>query len=549
VRISDWRDLRKPAPLLAILVLLLLAVALGLRLWDQYVEDGLRRWAVEELARATGGTYRLALSNLSFRPLSGSIAFDSVAVATDSTRNRRRSSPLPLLQARAQECRVSGLDLVRLLLRRSLHARVLECRRMAARIALVERSRSDGGATTDTAGVVGSVGRLVRPLGLSAVGIARVSFPSLRLRLERPGGRRGGALVLLEHARFEAEGIEYDPETASAERAWLDASGLLLRPDSLIEISADRLKASFTDSTLSLRAVRHEPAIPEAEWRRRVRVRRDRIRFDLDSLEGRGVAYRAFLTDGSIDVRALELRGARLDILTDRRIPRGPSRRRRTPQQVAAQTRSAVRLDSVMVRGGAIVYRERKPETERAGAVSFEQLRGTILDLDLPSQGEPLRIEASARLMGEGLLSARATVPLDAPDFRYEVSGRLGRMPTEAFNRFLAVNEGFQFDDGVVEEITFRQTVRGGRGVTAVTPRYRELSIEPTGDGGGVIGAVTRGVRDFIAGAFVVRSRNPDDEGEDLRTGRTVRRYSPERTWLQFLWFGLRDGLTAVLRE
>jgi hypothetical protein len=64
-----------------------------------------------------------------------------------------------------------------------------------------------------------------------------------------------------------------------------------------------------------------------------------------------------------------------------------------------------------------------------------------------------------------------------------------------------------------------------------------------------VIGSVTRGAKEFLAGAFTVRSRNPDDNGKDLRTGRTVRRYPPERTWLQFIWFALRDGLTEVAKE
>ena len=53
----------------------------------------------------------------------------------------------------------------------------------------------------------------------------------------------------------------------------------------------------------------------------------------------------------------------------------------------------------------------------------------------------------------------------------------------------------------------------------------------------------------LVAGAFVVRSRNPDEDGADFRSGRTVRRYRPERTWLQFMWFGVRDGLTEVVKE
>jgi hypothetical protein len=278
-----------------------------------------------------------------------------------------------------------------------------------------------------------------------------------------------------------------------------------------------------------------------------VRVRRDRIRFELDSLWARGVAWRAFVATGDIGARALELEGARLDVLTDKRIPPGRPPRHRSPQQLAAGAGLSLRLDSVLVSAGTIVYRERKPEREQPGSVSFDAVRGGVLDLHLPPGGKPLRIEARARVMSEGLLSVEASVPLDAPDFRYQLSGSLGRMSAGAFNRFLAENESFEFAKGSVDSIDFRQTVSGGRALTTVTPRYHDVSVSPTSHGGGVVGSVKRAVKKFVANAFVVDDRNPDDDG--LRTARIVRHYDPARTWLQFLWTGLRDGLMEALKE
>ena len=151
--------------------------------------------------------------------------------------------------------------------------------------------------------------------------------------------------------------------------------------------------------------------------------------------------------------------------------------------------------------------------------------------------------------MSAGLLTVQATVPLDAPDFRYAVSGRLRAMPAKAFNRFLAENESFKLDGGWVEGITFRQTSRTGRATTTLTPRYRDLSVESTGDGGGVVGSVRRAANELIADAFVVQSRNPDEDGKNLRTARTVRHYDPTQSWTQFLWLGLRDGLKEAVKE
>jgi hypothetical protein len=548
VRTLQWRDLRKPAPLLAALVVVLIVVvALAFRWWDRYVEDGLGRWAVEELARRTGGTYRLVLGDLSFLPLAGTLAFDSATIVTDSARNRRRPVPLPVLRIGARQCRVSGLSVPRLLLRKSFAARELGCHRVVARIALTARSRPDP-AAADTAAAATPLREFVRPLGISSFRVATVSFPSLSLALSRPG-RRGDGSVVLDRARFDAEGLVFDLRTAVAHHARLGASGVLLRPDTLSELSAARLEADLTDSTLWLAGAKHEPAIPEDEWVKRVRVRRDRIRFELDSLHARGVAFRAFLTSGDIGIRRLQLLGARLDVLSDKRIPPARPRPRPTPQAVAARPGPPFRLDTLLITAGTIVYREWELRRERPGVVSFERLSATVLDLDLPSQGKPLRIDASARLMGEGVLSARATVPLDAADFRYQLAGKLEKMPARAFNRFLTENESFRFDNGSVEEITVRQTVRGGRAMTTVTPRYQDLSIEPTGEGGGVVGSVTRAVKDFVAGAFVVRSRNPDEDGKNLRIARTVRRYDRASPWTQFLWFGIRDGLVEVMKE
>jgi hypothetical protein len=223
--------------------------------------------------------------------------------------------------------------------------------------------------------------------------------------------------------------------------------------------------------------------------------------------------------------------------------------RHETPQQVAQSPGQVLRLDTVVVRRGTIVYREREPGRERPGRISFDSVHGTILDLHLPSGEQSLRIVARARLMSQGLLTVEASVPLDAPDFRYELSGKLGRMPAAAFNRFLAENEAFDIESGSIEGIAFRQAAKGGRATTTLTARYRDLSVETTGDGGGLIGAVSREVKEVIADAFVVRSRNPDEDGDNLRSVRTVRRYERSQSWFQFLWLGLRDGLMATVKE
>jgi hypothetical protein len=542
---------RRTAVIACVLLALVVAIV-AFRVWDRGVEDRVGRWAEAEVDRRTGGVYRLRVSDVTFLPFDGTLAFDSAVVVTDTARNRRRHEPLPLLQWGSHGCRVTGVDAVRLLLRRTFVARELGCDRVSTSITLVAsgdpRERADSAKEE-------ALAALPRSLGLSSVRITRVSLPEIHFVLRRPG-TDGGSSVVLDRARFEAADIVFDPARTreqggrlTARRAGLIADGFVLRPDSNTRIMVAGLAADFSDSTLRLVRVRHEPEISEDEWVRRVRVRRDRIRFDADSLRGRGVAFRAFLATGDIGTRVLEVDGARLDVLTDRRIPMGPPRRHRTPQQVAADPASALGIDTLVVRGAAITYRERKPGSERPGRASFESVHGRVVHLHLPSRGKPLRIEAEARVMGEGRLVARAEVPLDADDFRYRLSATLGRMPAGVFNRFLSSNEAFEFGDGQIDSITIEQTARRGVATTVITPRYHDLSVDPTGEGGGPIGSVSRAVKKFVANAFVVRSRNPGEDGKDLRTVRTVRPYDPTKTWVQFLWLSLRDGLMEGIKE
>jgi hypothetical protein len=533
-------------------VLALVAVVVALRVWDRSVEDRLGRWAAAEVDRRTGGAYRLILGDVTFHPFDGSLAFDSAVVVTDTARNRRRAEPLPLLAWASHGCRITGVDAVRLLFSRTLAARELGCDRVSTSITLVSPEKAH--ARADTTGG-GALAKLSHSLGLRSVRIARVSLPALRFAVRRPGPN-GGSSVLMERARFEATDLIFDPAASgdkekrlTAGRAGLTAEGLVLRPDSSARITVAKIAAEFPDSTLRFTRVRHEPEIPEDEWVRRVRVRRDRLRFEADSVVGRGVAYRAFLAAGDIGARMLELDGARLDVLTDRRIPHAPLQRHRTPQQVAADPASTLRIDTLVVHGATITYRERKPGSEQPGRASFESVHGRITHLHLPSSGKPLRIEAESRVMGQGRLVAEAEVPLDADDFRYRLTATMGGMPVATFNRFLALNEAFEFAHGQIDSIAIEQSVRGGMATTVITPRYHDLSVNPTGRGGGPIGSVSRALKKFVANAFVVRSRNPDQDGEDLRTVRTVRHYDPTKTWVQFLWVSVRDGLMAGIKE
>ena len=215
--------------------------AIYLRWWDKYVEDGLGSWGVAEVSRRTGGAYRLILGDLDFRPFAGSLSFDSAVAVTDTAVNRARAAPLPILNARATGCRLSGVGVLGLLLQNHFEARHMGCASVTASVQLLLVSAAVADAPdTDSKRAPGE--RPAPPLGISHFRIADVAFPTLVFSLRRPIPR-GQSYLSLERARLRAELMEYDPTAPLGQRAGsskgvrLDASGFLLRPDTVSEFA------------------------------------------------------------------------------------------------------------------------------------------------------------------------------------------------------------------------------------------------------------------------------------------------------------------------
>jgi hypothetical protein len=545
-------------------LLLLGGIATYLLSWDRYVETGLGRWAVAEVAERTGGVYRLDLGDLDFRPMAGSMSFDSAIVVTDTALDRARGAPLPVLSVRAVGCRISRVSVLGLMLGKRFTAHAMGCQSVFAAIDLVTprsgtppaKAPPKAPPKTPQDSLSSDPRPVLRPpLGIRKFQISNIAFPALQFSLRRHK-LKGEASFEIEHARFVGKRVDLDvtatpgtPEAFSSVGLRLEASHLLFKPDPLTALSLDGIDIGITDSTLSVSRLALAPTVTDEEWQRKQKVRHDRIRVSLDTLAAAGVAYRTLVRTGEVHVRRVMLRGARLDVLSDKRLPAaaGPKKVHASPQASAQEVAPAVRIDTIVVDSSEVSYSERKPDKERPGRLDFKSLAVRISDVHLPSSGPPLAIDASTRLMGQGVLSVHATVPLDAPDFRFALTGRLGPMPIGALNPFLTETMPVKIKDGQIDSVIFAMNATGGANAITLTPYFRDLGIDITNPKGNVRGFVKAGLIEVGANSLKVRSRNPDSPKDRPRTAKVSRRYEPSQSWISFLWLSLRDGLLKVV--
>jgi hypothetical protein len=549
---------RRGLLVVAAVVLVFGGLAQYLGWWDRYVETGLGQWAVAEVARRSGGVYQVQLGHLDFRPMAGSMSFDSAIVLTDTVLDRARSAPLPLLSIRAVGCRISKVSVLGLMLGKRFTARAMGCESVFTAVELLARPSDapqplrDSVVPRDSV-AAGSHPAPRPPLGLRKFQISNIAFPALQFSLRR-FGVRGQSSFEIAHARFVGDRVEFDPtETPGTPEAFssvglrLEASNLVFNSGALTSLSLGAIDIGLTDSTLSLGHLALGPTVTDEEWRKSQKVRHDRIRFSLDTLAAEGVEYRTLVRTGEVHVRRVTLHGAKVDVLSDKRLPNGPSSVHASPQANAQKAAPPVRIDTIVVDSSEVSYQERIPDRERAGRIYFASLAARISDLHLPSTGPPLAIDASTRLMGEGAMSVHATVPLDAPDFRFALSGRLGPMPAGALNPFLTETLPVKLKNGQIDSIVFTMNTTGGVNATTLTPYYRDLGIDITNPKGNVRGFLKAGLIEVGANKAKVRSRNPDSPTERARTAKVSRRYEATQSVISFLWLSLRDGLLKAV--
>ncbi|HEY7192893.1 MAG TPA: hypothetical protein VH439_04055, partial [Gemmatimonadales bacterium] len=533
--------------------------------WDRYVETSLGQWAVAEISERTHGVYTLVLGDLDFRPIAGSLSFDSALVITDTTLNRSRGNPLPTLRARATGCRISKVSVLGLMLLKRFEAGAMGCQVVATAVELAPATAPPKAipsppqpasppapqlpqATVDS----GPRQILKPPLGIRKFEISNIAFPTLQFSIRRVR-LRGEASFEIAHARLVGDKVEFDPTaTPGTPEAFLSVglrvggSDLQFKPDPLTRYSLGGIDIGLSDSTLSLSNLTLGPSVTDEEWQRHQKTRRDRIRFSLDSLAAAGIQYRTLARTGEVHIRRVLLRGARFNVLSDKRLPAGLKKAHVTPQAAAQGTAPAVRIDTIVVDRSEISYLEHKPKRERPGRLDFADLTGRISNVDLPSSGSPLTIDLNTRLMGAGAMSVHATVPLDATDFRWNLTGRLGSMPASALNGFLEETLPIRAKGGQIDSMIFVTSTTGGVSKTTLTPYYRDLGIDFVSQGG-VTGFLKAGLIEFGANKFKVRTDNPEESNKPPRSAKTSRRYEPTQSWLSFLWLGLRDGLLKTV--
>ena len=549
------------------------AVAGLLWLTSSRVTRLLHDWAPQALREESDGIYQLDIRRTRLRWLQRQIRVDSIRLTTDTARAHASAASLPHLRATLTDCAVRGLDIVALIGRRRLESAWFGCRAGALEVT-VRRGRHGAPTALDPRRAFLALQQgLSLPRYVPAVEIDEVEFPNLALDFGLRGARGQETRVELSRLHWRMAEFLMDPANATAgsralfsrtiELAASDVVARFFRPGSAAAsiINVGSVAASLGDSSIALRRLDyHRTGVTED--RGRGPSRRDEIRTSVGRVWMRGIDVGQFAWGEGVSARRIEVDSLRIALTSDRRVAANPVRsRHRTPQQWIADLEQTLRVDSVFVTNGEIVYREHRPGRKSAGEIVFahlEAVAGNLSHVVVRDRSQPpdtMTLDVNTELQRAGRFRVHFRVPLDAPRFDMSYRGRLGTMDADPLNRLLAQILNVRIASGRITAINFDAVVRGGIARGTITPRYRNLSVSVIQRGsegvlgtGGIIGDAARGVA-TLAANWDVRPDNPENSGSPVLSGSIHHAFKPTETLPGFLWFGLRDGLMSVVRK
>ena len=200
-----------------------------------------------------------------------------------------------------------------------------------------------------------------------------------------------------------------------------------------------------------------------------------------------------------------------------------------------------VAIDSVIIKQGRVRYEENLPNDEKAGILSFEKIDASISNFsNLIANKENLKIKLDANLMGAGSFNLDWEFNVQDTRNAFVISGGLFNFNTANLNDFLIPNLRTK-TTGTIDQLYF--TISGDENTATgdIKMNYEDFKFQVLNKERNHVNKVLS----FIGNLFINDGSNADAEG--YRHGNIATERPKNKSFFNYLWINLQDGLIDVL--
>jgi len=202
-----------------------------------------------------------------------------------------------------------------------------------------------------------------------------------------------------------------------------------------------------------------------------------------------------------------------------------------------------LKIDSTFLVNSIIAYEEKKDITVKEGVIYFDKLNAEIANIsNVYPTGELTRIHANAQIMGESNVELDWSFDVNDEQDAFTIAGSASDFDASAVNQFLDANIKTTAT-GQVDQLYFTAFGNDKHAKGDMKIKYNNLKLEvQKNDRSG-----KHEIKSWVGNLLVNSGRSNDEEG--YRHGKISVDRNRQKSFFNFLWLNVKDGLRNSVRE
>ena len=250
-------------------------------------------------------------------------------------------------------------------------------------------------------------------------------------------------------------------------------------PNGFYQVKIAAVQVSSRNQQLQIDSLILVPKYPKYKFSRVADKQIDRINAFIPRIEITGLQY-DHLRDSTFLGSKIKIFSAELLSFRDKRMPFKEKKNKPLPIAAIKQFDIGLEIDTIQIKDSKITYEEFPPDGFKSGEVVFENLEATLVNLSnktvYQNKSRFATLEASAKIMGKGLIQATFSLPLDN-DKQYHAKGKISQMSLHHLNPALENLAFIRVESGMLNNLNFDFDYNDRSSKGTLTINYEDLKI------------------------------------------------------------------------
>ncbi|WP_113926006.1 DUF748 domain-containing protein [Cognataquiflexum aquatile] len=268
-------------------------------------------------------------------------------------------------------------------------------------------------------------------------------------------------------------------------------------------------------------------------------------------MELAGVNFGNYFKNGIVEIDTLTANGLHLELFVDKRKKEDLKKRPQMIHQTMENLKQIIHIEHLFINDSYIKIEERPDNAApRSAFLYFSDIDAHITNvsnfIERRGKNRMLEMDLSAKLMGEGPLTANVKFDLEKPDGRFTLKGTLGKIKLSSLNTMIEPEAKVGLKSGTINRLDFNILANDYDGSGELIIRYENLEVELLNKNYEADEKVLRKIGAYLANRIVIKSNNPNKKGE-VQKGNVYFIRETHKSMFAYWWKLIFSGIKSTI--